>query len=154
MSRFTSEVESVLRRAGWLPDRRFDLAPWKSSMSGFLWHAAAEEFLQEFGGIRVDISGSGITCAREPFEFDPELAIGEEGRFAELSELFGRSFFPLGEIGQGEFFLAIDEEGVVYLLAAWVLRVSSGDSALEHLVTGVAPERLGAPNGSISQMSD
>lgn len=98
----------------------------------------------------MDISGSGITCAREPFEFDPELAVGEEDRFAELSELFGRRFFPLGETGQGEFFLAIDEEGVVYLLAAWALRVGAGDSALEHLVTGVAPERLSPPTGSTS----
>uniref|UniRef100_A0AAU2A5X7 SUKH-3 domain-containing protein n=1 Tax=Streptomyces sp. NBC_00093 TaxID=2975649 RepID=A0AAU2A5X7_9ACTN len=150
MPRFTPQVDSVLRRAGWLPDRQVDLAPWKTSMSDFRWHAAAEEFLQEFGGIRVDISGSGITCTRESFEFDPELAVGEEDRFAELSELFGRRFFPLGETGQGEFFLAIDEEGVVYLLASRVLRVGAGDSALENLVTGVAPEVLDPSTGGTS----
>lgn len=119
-------------------------------MPDFVWHGAAEEFLQEFGGLRVDISGPGITCAREPFELDPELAIGEEERFAEISESFNRTFFPVGELGQGEFFLAIDEEGVVYLLGARVLRLGAGDLALEHLVTGVAPERLSPSTGNIA----
>lgn len=114
-------------------------------MSGFAWHSAAEEFLREFGAIRVEVSGSGISCAREPFEFDPELAAGEEGRFTELSETFDRKFFPVGEIGQGEFFLAIDEESVIYLLAGWVLRQGAKDLALKHLVTGVRPERLYPP---------
>lgn len=142
MPRFSREVEGALRLAGWVPDRRVDLDQWKASLSEFTWHAAAEEFLQEFGGIRVDISGPGITCAREPFEFDPELAIGEGEKFAELSELFGHKFFPLGEVGQGEFFLAIDEEGAIYLLGGWALKHGVGDAALEHLVTGVAPEKL------------
>ncbi|MFI5981097.1 SUKH-3 domain-containing protein [Streptomyces sp. NPDC051555] len=145
MPRFSREVEGVLRAAGWLPDRRVGLTQWKASVSEFSWHAAAESFLQEFGGLRVDISGPGITCVREPFEFDPELAIGEGGRFVELSELFGRRFFPLGEFGQGEFFLAIDEQGVIYLLGAWALRYGAGDLALEHLVMGVAPKRLVRP---------
>ncbi|MEV5594683.1 SUKH-3 domain-containing protein [Streptomyces sp. NPDC052496] len=145
MPRFSQEVEGVLRRSGWLPDRRVDLARWKVLAAEFTWHAAAEKFLQEFGGLRVDIGGPGITCAREPFEFDPELAVGEGERFAELSGLFGLRFFPLGEVGQGEFFLAIDEEGAVYLLGAGASRYGVGDLALERLVTGVAPERLSPP---------
>ncbi|MFD9601967.1 SUKH-3 domain-containing protein (plasmid) [Streptomyces sp. NBC_01224] len=148
MPRFSLAVESILLRSGWFPHRRFDLAQWRAALPDFTWHAAAEEFLQEFGGIRVDIAGPGVTCAREPFQFDPELALGEEGRFAEMSEMFDRKFFPLGEVGQGEFFLAIDEEGIIYLLGAWVFRLGVGDLALEHLVTGVAAERLSPPTGS------
>ncbi|WP_170154733.1 SUKH-3 domain-containing protein [Lentzea atacamensis] len=135
-------MEDVLWRSGWAPDRQVDLARWKNSLSEFVWHEAAEKFLREFGGIRVVVEGPGVNCAREPFEFDPDLAIGEGARFAELSDLFDRKFFPLGEIGQGEFFLGIDEEGVVYALARWALRYDVGDQALEQLVTGVAPERL------------
>ena len=142
MPRFSREVEDVLRCAGWLPGRRVDLGQWKNSLSEFVWHDAAENFLREFGGIRVEASGPGVDCAREPFEFDPELAIGEGGRFLELSEVYGKKFFPLGETGQGEFFLAIDEKSVVYLLAAVALRFDVVDRALDHLVTGVAPERI------------
>ncbi|MFF3005755.1 SUKH-3 domain-containing protein [Kitasatospora sp. NPDC057940] len=141
-------MEMTLRRCGWSPHRRADLTSWKFALPDFSWHAKAEEFLQEFGGIRVDISGPGITRAQEPFEFDPELAIGEEERFSELSQTFGHDFFPLGEAGQGEFFLAIDEEGVIYLLGSWALRLGFGDSALENLIMGIAAERLTLPTKS------
>ena len=145
MSQFSPETDVVLRSAGWLPDRRIDLAGWKALLAGFMWHDAAERFLQEFGGIRVVVRGPGVTCSREPFEFDPELAVGEEGRFAELSGMFGRKFFPLGEFAQGEFFLAIDEENIIYLLGSWALRYGEVDQALEKLVSGVAPEKLDLP---------
>ncbi|MCA2213288.1 SUKH-3 domain-containing protein [Jidongwangia harbinensis] len=145
MTRFTAGVEHVLRRAGWVPHRRVDISRWKASVPEFDWHAAAEDFLTEFGGLRVDIDGPGTTCVREPFEFDPDLAVGEEERFADLSDRYGHRFFPLGEVGQGEFFLAIDEQSVVYLVATAVLRHGSVDLALEQLITGVAPERLSPP---------
>ncbi|PSM37785.1 hypothetical protein C6Y14_40680 [Streptomyces dioscori] len=148
MARFSPGTEQRLRDAGWVPDRRVDLTRWRASLSEFTWHEAAEKFLREFGGIRVELDGPGVTRALEPFELDPELAVGEAGRFAELSERFGRHFFPVGEVGQGEFFLAIDEEGVVHLLAAWVLRCGPSDLALERLITGVAPERLVPVDGS------
>ncbi|MFD5637798.1 SUKH-3 domain-containing protein [Streptomyces sp. NPDC127077] len=95
----------------------------------------------EFGGLSVDVSGPGVSCAREPFEIDPELAVGEEDRFADLSERFGRRFLPLGEVGT-EFFLAIDEDGILYLLAAWVFRLGPSDEALENLIRGVKAEKL------------
>lgn len=145
MSRFSPEVECVLRLADWFPGRQVETGPWIRSLPDFPWHAAADEFLREFGGLRVAISGPGITCACEPFEVDPELAVGEEGRFEELSELFGCQFSPVGETGRGEFFLAIDQEGILYLLAAWALRLGPGDLAVERLVSGIAPERLDPP---------
>ncbi|WHM40853.1 SUKH-3 domain-containing protein [Streptomyces sp. BPTC-684] len=142
MSRFSPEVEGVLRAAGWFPGRRVDIEPWRKSMRGFSLHAAAEEFLREFGGIRVRISGPGITCAREPFVIDPDLAYGEEEKFAYLSEQFGRAFFPVGEHGNGEFYLAIDAEGVLYLLMSGVQLLGPSDLGLDHLIVGVAAERL------------
>ncbi|WP_184938245.1 SUKH-3 domain-containing protein [Kitasatospora kifunensis] len=145
MSRFSAGVEQTLRSAGWFPGRSVEVGSWRDSMHGFPFHAAAGEFLQEFGGLRVTVAGPGISCAREPFEIDPDLAVGEEGRFAEMSNIFGRRFFPLGETARGEFFLAIDEEGVIYLLQGWVLSLGPSDTALERLVTGVAAERLRIP---------
>ncbi|MDX3107728.1 SUKH-3 domain-containing protein [Nonomuraea angiospora] len=138
------EVEQVLRRSGWFPGRRIDSGPWQASMPMFDWHDAAEKFLCEFGGLRVDVRGPGITVAREPFEIDPELARGEEGRFSELSAMFFRRFCPVGELG-GELFLAIDEEGIMYLLSGWAFRVGRMDEGLERLITGVKAEKLAAP---------
>jgi hypothetical protein len=102
-------------------------------------HEAAEEFLSEFGGLVFDISGPGISCAREPFELDPLLAEGEEDRFADWSEVIGKSLYPIGEGDQGHYFLAIDESGEVYLVADWVAAFGPADKALEGLTLGVAP---------------
>lgn len=142
MSRFSQEVDDVLRRAGWMPGRQADLTRWKGTLPEFEWHGAAEKFLREFGGIRVVVEGFGVKSTREPFEFDPDVAFGEEERFVDLSALYGRKFFPVGEFGQGEFFLAIDEDSVVYLVARRAWRYSKVDQALDQLVTGVAPEKL------------
>jgi hypothetical protein len=95
--------------------------------------------------------------AREPFEIDPALAVEEEGAFQELSERFGRKFFPAGEMGRGEFLLAIDEDGVLYLLAAWAFRLGPSDEALENLINGAQavpfpkPTRFGPDKPPVSE---
>ncbi len=105
-------------------------------------HDAAEAFLREFGGLTVDVSGPGITCARTPFELDPERARGEEDRFLEWGVSIGRRLFPLGELDQGRFFLAIDEVDEIYLVETWIARFGPVPQALENLVLGVAPRRI------------
>ncbi|AKJ13349.1 hypothetical protein ABB07_25945 [Streptomyces incarnatus] len=75
---------------------------------------------------------------------DPALAIGEEQRFEELSERFGLRLFPIGEFGVGDFFLGMDEYGVLYLLAAWAFRLGAPDEALENLIKGVRGVRMSA----------
>ncbi|WP_327136060.1 SUKH-3 domain-containing protein (plasmid) [Streptomyces sp. NBC_01343] len=145
MPRFSSEIEGALRAAGWFPGRQVDISAWRNSMQGFPMHVAAEEILREFGGIHVQVSGPGVTCMRTPFEFDPELAVGEEDRFLELSRRFDCSLFPVGMKDSGDFFLAIDEDGTVYALMNWLFSLGHGDDALERLVTGVAGERVRTP---------
>jgi hypothetical protein len=62
---WSSEVEHVLREAGWHPGRAVDTAGWKrrSEQDGFRSHAAAEDSLREFGGLAVGHGGAGITHA-------------------------------------------------------------------------------------------
>lgn len=144
MNGLSVEVEEALMRAGWWPDRRVDTAAWRAQLeaSGFAFHEAAEQFLSEFGGLSVEHGGHGISRAREPFEFDPLLALGEDGRFNEWGDLIGKRIAPLGELDQGKYFLGIDEDGVIYLVADWLARFGAGVSGLDCLVLGVAPESL------------
>ncbi|MFD5625883.1 SUKH-3 domain-containing protein [Streptomyces sp. NPDC127072] len=144
--RFPPGVEAVLRGAGWYPGRRTDIGPWQRSLRGFRLHGAAEEFLREFGGLKVRIGGPGITCARQPFDTDPDLLSDEEELFTYLSDRYRRAFCPAGEYANGEMYLAIDSEGVMYLVMTWVLRLGPVDTALEHLVTGVAGYELDPPD--------
>jgi len=103
-------------------------------------HEAAERFLTEFGCLFVNIKGPGVTCARTPFELDPQLAEGEEDRFEDLGEDIGHSLFPLGELDHGRFFLGIDETGEIYLLGDRDATFGRMPGAMENLILGVRPE--------------
>ncbi len=105
-------------------------------------HEAAEKFLAEFGGLTFEYGGPGISRAREPFELDPLLGLGEEDRFREWGELIGASLFPIGELDQGRYFLGLDGAGEIYLVADWLARFGAGMSGVESLILGVAPEVL------------
>jgi hypothetical protein len=123
-----------------------DITDWREQLEAggeLRMHRAAADFLVEFGGLNVEIDGPGISRAREPFELDPELCVGEEDRFAGWGADLGCSLFPIGELDRGRFFLGISESGEVFLVEAWVASFGIGDAALESLILGVMPnERL------------
>ncbi|MFC1404559.1 MULTISPECIES: SUKH-3 domain-containing protein [Streptacidiphilus] len=142
---FSIETEEALRAAGWWPSRRVSVDPWRDALEedGLVHlHEAAERFLAEFGGLSVSLSGPGITCAKTPFEFDPELCVGEGDRFADWGETIGRDLFPIGELDQGRFFLGIDEHSEIYLVADWIATFGPLKDALEKLVLGVLPQTI------------
>lgn len=138
-----TEVERVLRAAGWHPGRSHDTTPWREQLEadGFRMHPAAEEFLREFGGLTFGPGDLGITRAREAFELDPLLALGEDDRFGEWGEEIGRHLFPLGDLGHGHVFLGLDEQGELYVVMNWLARFGRMPRAMENLVLGVMPVR-------------
>ena len=142
MARFSSETQRALIAAGWTPDRRVGIQHWVSALAaeGFRIHAAAERFLSEFGGLAVDVKGSGLTVSREPFSFYPTSCSGEEDRISEWGDDLGKSFYPVGELGQRSFFLVIDEQGDIYLMMDRVGVLGNGDRAIESLARGIAAE--------------
>jgi hypothetical protein len=144
MSRFSPEVEDVLRGAGWTPERRVDVSGWTSLFEddGLTAHQAALDFLQEFGGLNVRISGPGRETAKEPFEIDPSLCEGEGDRFTVFGEELGRQLFPLGELDNGRFFLAIDENSEIYLVESWAASFGTMPTAIENLVLGGKPTEV------------
>ncbi|MET9492800.1 SUKH-3 domain-containing protein [Nocardia sp. NPDC006630] len=141
MPRFTNETERVLRASGWLPGRQVDTSSWRerTELGGFRWNAAADRFLEEFGGLAVDISGSGINSAREPFDLDPTLVDGEDHRFAQWAEIVGESITPVGELDSGRYFLGMSASGNLYLVADWLALFGQIPEALESLIRGRSP---------------
>ncbi|MFF9065102.1 SUKH-3 domain-containing protein [Streptomyces sp. NPDC014891] len=140
-----SEVETVLREAGWHPGRAVDTARWTRQLEqdGFRSHAAAENFLREFGGLATGHGGAGITRAREVFDLDPLLAQGEADRFYEWGEEIGHRLFPVGELAGR--FLGLDEDGELYVVDGWLARFGRMPKAMENLVLGVMPVRMPEP---------
>lgn len=141
MRLFPPEVDRVLREAGWTPGRQVNAEPWLASFEaeGLQRHPVVSSFLAEFGGLAVNISGPGISRAREPFEFDPMLCLGEGDRFLEWSEGINKSIFPVGVHDEGRFFLGIDERGELYLVEAWVASFGYMPEAMNNLILGVQP---------------
>lgn len=144
MSELSKEAERTLLRSGWLPGRFVDPSAWRTRLedAGFVIHEAAERFLSEFGGLAFEFGGDGISRAREAFELDPLLALGEDDRFNEWGELIGVSLAPIGELDNGRYFLGLDESETVYLVADWLAQFGVGLAGLENLILGVAPETL------------
>jgi hypothetical protein len=144
MSGFPTEVEDVLRAAGWSPERRADVAGWTAlfEQDGVRPHPAAIDFLREFGGLSIELGGPGVSMAKEPVAFDPALCDGEGDRFAEFGEELGRQLFPIGELAHGAYFLGIDENSEIYLVETWIGSFGAMPTALENLILGVKPTRL------------
>ncbi|QDY76760.1 SUKH-3 domain-containing protein [Streptomyces qinzhouensis] len=139
MGIFPDEVDRVLREAGWTPGRQVNAEPWLAAFEaeGLLRNPVVSAFLTEFGGLAVNISGPGISRAREPFEFNPMLCLGEGDRFLEWGEEIKKSIFPVGVHDEGRFFLGVDERGELYLVETWVASFGRMPEAMSNLILGV-----------------
>lgn len=110
---------------------------------GFEMFESAEEVLLEFGELSIEQKGAGLTCAREPFTFDPSLAVGEGDRFSDLSVVVNTKLYPLGEAAGGHLFWAIGENHHVYLLMNEISLVGKTiEEALERLIIGLEAEEI------------
>jgi hypothetical protein len=143
-ARVPPDVAGVLQTFGWFPERFVDPAPWTRSFEerGISAPQEVRHFLAQFGGLDIAISGPGVNCAREPFALDPLLCLGEEERFSGWGEKLGVQLFPIGELDAGRFFLGMDEQGVMYLVADWISCFGPWPEAIASLIRGVAPEEL------------
>ncbi|MBL8944633.1 MAG: SUKH-3 domain-containing protein [Myxococcales bacterium] len=135
---WSDETLQNLTRAGWSPtyDMGEAVGAWCEKLGpGFKPSRAAECAMRRFGGLAVDVRGSGNACARTSFRLDPLQAWGEEDRFARFATL--GQLFPLGIAGDGHGFIAIASDGRVYLVMDEVqLLGESIEQAIENLLTG------------------
>jgi|SRR5215212_2566067 len=141
MGRFSAKTENTLQRAGWYPGRQVPdkLASWKDNemLAHFEMFPTAERILLEFGGLRVDESGPGETCAQEPFVVDPTVAAYEQELCRYFSTLVNTRLYPLGEVDNGHNYWAIGENNQVYLLMNDIQLLGEDiDEALENLIIG------------------
>jgi hypothetical protein len=156
ISIFSSELEQVLRRCGWSPERRVPVRRWTEVLiqEGFVPIDRALLILESFGGLTITppIPLDKTLFLPQPFTFDPILAAtGEYDRVADWQERFNVRVFPLAAIGQGGMILFADDGRII---DAWAdnFNVLGQDlqEALEVLVFARAyPKRfsqLAAPN--------
>jgi len=117
----STDAADVLRMAGWHHGRDVYgvVASWEqelASKGGFVMNEPARRFLAEFGGIAWPLRREGEHLSSYSFNFDPRAAIYENDRFEEAEEDVGESLFPVGEVVNGHFFLAVGRSGNFYLV--------------------------------------
>lgn len=118
----TSEITvETVRAAGWFPGREVaaDVATWEAALSspgGYSLNEPARRFLLEFGGLTWPATRSQHRSSRFTFDLDPMNAVHEEDRFQIAEEDVGDSLFPVGEVLDGYYFLAVGASGTFYLV--------------------------------------
>ncbi|RDD84382.1 SUKH-3 domain-containing protein [Streptomyces parvulus] len=150
--RWSARTDTLLRRAGWRPDRAVPTATWESLLrerGDFAPHDAARSFLAEFGGL---ITSGWPTDARRhtsAIRFDPLVAEWQEERFARVSRELRTTLYPVGAADDGASLLGLGEGGALYLLRDRVeLLAPATDQALDRLVDMQATaSALWKPNG-------
>jgi SUKH-3 immunity protein of toxin-antitoxin system len=145
MNGLSAEIQQALRAAGWSPVRRVDTAAWRASFdaTGLNMHCAAEAFLSEFGGLLVDLSGTGAGRRWKSFEIDPMLAWSyAEERFTACSGRIRQNVFPVGELNRGYAFLGMDEAAELYLVKDAIASFGRLPGGLENLVADVQPRHI------------
>ncbi|HXG98829.1 MAG TPA: SUKH-3 domain-containing protein [Sphingomicrobium sp.] len=133
--RFVPEVVKMLAEAGWHPGR--DVRESLRLPADFELFPAAERVLSEFGNLKCGENDPGRGSARSTLRLDPSLAEGESDQFDRFSPSIGRRLYPLGEGDDGHFFVAIDDQGEVYILMDWTKFIGrTFDIALTNLLLG------------------
>jgi hypothetical protein len=114
---FHPEVDSLFRSAGWLPERRVDVAVWHTALGsqGFQLFPAAERIVGSVGGLTV----RGPTRAETrwyPREvvFDPlSGGDGEFDRFEQWREVVGQRLYPLADLNP-RLCVMVAEDGEIF----------------------------------------
>lgn len=139
--RFSSDIMEMLHRAGWQPGR--DVLETIQLPPGFRLFPAAAHVLAEFGNLRIGYYGPGIDTARDTVEINPMRALYENEEFARVETRLGSTLYPLGEINEGQAFLAIDEQGRTFIVGDLVFYADDTfDAALDRLLTGKRVHRV------------
>jgi len=126
---------ALLQHAGWRPGR--DVSDTIIFPSAFPLFPAAARVLAEFGHLRIGRQGPGLELAQSTVQIDPMLAWGEDDRFADAQAAIRSDLYPLGEIDGGHAFLAIDQQGRIFIVGDIFHYVdASFDAALDRLLTG------------------
>jgi hypothetical protein len=161
-TRFPEDVAAILTRSGWRPARDVaeqvdawfdDLgvdelrqdAGWSAARSAAV--AVAHRVLREFGGLVVDIGGPGRDHAVTPFRlypFPPPAPNSPDVYGLDYLEgKLDRPLFPIGEVDDFQYDLAIDPDGRIYQAGDLDFALGEDiDEALVNLVQGRAVTRV------------
>jgi hypothetical protein len=135
-------TESLVRAAGWTPDRQTDISTYVKSLAGegYTIPTTVSSFLSSFGGLRVRHPHHRVPGTDDSFHFDPIRAVSRN--FKENIDAFadriGRPVVPVGEAFTDYMVLLMSADGRFFAGLDDLLVFVGNDpaEALETLCTG------------------
>jgi hypothetical protein len=118
MKDFSTAVENLLLKAGWYKGRKIDVGLFRQSLKedGFTLIPIVEEFLREFGGLRIFFDK--LSGQKESFHFDAQKATeGVHPAWAQKNyadRLNNKTLCIIGEGYSDHLTLMMDINGKVY----------------------------------------
>ncbi|MEU9157172.1 SUKH-3 domain-containing protein [Streptomyces sp. NPDC048417] len=144
--RWPALTDRVLRAGGWFPGRSVPVTTWESILletGEYEIHDAARRFLAEFGQVGIPYRSPLNTMPWTDFRLDPLLAMWDAEILDDLGEQAGTDLYPLGMVDRRNRYLAMAEDGAVYMGMDTVsLWAATPDEAVERLTRPVRPEAL------------
>lgn len=132
------EAETVLRHAGWSPDRSADISEWVETLGREGNHVfpLARVIMERFGRLRLRHQGFGGPACHD-FQINPDSWYDERDHVALIEEVLKCRLWPIGETS-GAAMLAVLEDGrVIAELDGLVLQIARNWSeALDHFILG------------------
>jgi SUKH-3 immunity protein of toxin-antitoxin system len=119
---FSSELERVLRDAGWYPGRKVSVAEWVADLTsyGFIVVPEAKTILEEFGGLKVcPIKTVTDAYASEPVIID-SCSDADSEELMEWGQKLQTTLTPIGEYG-GQAAVLVAEDRSIYLSWSHIL---------------------------------
>ena len=115
----SQEVQSVLRRQGWSPERKISIRDWVAQLVGVgaTVLPQAESIWQNFGGLEITpVKTPNDAFAPQVVRFDPVTEVlSEVERIEFWQEQLGQKLTPLGVLYPCEGILLLGENGQVFL---------------------------------------
>ena len=143
MSRFSTDTESLLRKAGWQEGRIIDTTEYEQVLreEGFEIQTCVIALLQEFGGLRIVPPHAKVPEKTDDFIFEAvkatyqSLAHWVKGNY---SDRVGKKLCSVGEASNAHMILAMSSDGEVFGgFDDFLCYIgSSGDDAIEALCSG------------------
>jgi SUKH-3 immunity protein len=142
--KFSVEVINYLQISGWDSDR--DIRGFITLPQDFTFSEKVQNIIYSFGKLVVGEEGAGQNVVKTKVIFDPikaEFENEEDGYFHYYSNLLATNLYPLGIISDNDMYLAISDEGKIYILKDWISCVGDTfEDGLHNLLLGIKGKEL------------
>lgn len=117
------QTRALLAAAGWSDCYIVDIQPYIDAIDDFQVFPVAQDFLQRFGGIRIDDGSSTGGSPRFHIFVDPIEAIRRTPRWelAMAEEKLERPLYPIAALENGHRVALVDEAGQLFILDGQIL---------------------------------